>query len=111
MNNNRRRQIRVVTKELSVRIISRLSELRPKLEGLKADIEDQMTEVESIRMDEEFAYENTPENLQGSQRYLDSEEAIENMSDAIDSLSDAIDSLNDAIDAVNDASISLSEIS
>lgn len=46
--------------------------------------------LESVLSDEEFAFDNMPENLQGSQRGMDSEEAIEILDEVIDQLSEII---------------------
>lgn len=56
------------------------------LESIKSDIED-------ILSDEEFAFDNMPENLQGSLRGEESETAIDLLSSAIDDLENAINSL------------------
>lgn len=50
-------------------------------------------DLEGVRDREESALENTPENLQGSQRYEDTEEALERIDDAVSSVQDAIENL------------------
>lgn len=55
------------------------------------------SDLEKIRIDEQDAYDNMPENLQGSDRGQESEEAIDNLGDAICSIEDAIDSLYEVV--------------
>lgn len=50
---------------------------------------DQVLDIlESVLFDEEDAYDNIPENLQGSWRAMESEDAIDALNDAIDLLTD-----------------------
>lgn len=53
-----------------------------KLDGIK-------NTVESILAEESDSMNNTPESLQGTDRYLDSEEAVDNMENAIEHLESA----------------------
>lgn len=75
MNNKRRTEIRAISKEL---------------DSLKS-------RLEKILMDEEFSFDNMPENLQYSMRGEESQEAIENMTSSVDSLEEAINNLSSAI--------------
>ena len=61
--------------------------------------------LEDIKWDEEDYFDNMPENLQGSMRGVESEDAIDNMDQALDVLNEAIESENDdeLIDAVGTA--------
>lgn len=52
--------------------------------------------IESIRSDEEEYMNNMPENLQGSSRYSDAEDACNCLEDAISDIESAIDNLNSA---------------
>ena len=52
--------------------------------------------IESIRSDEEEYMDNMPENLQGSRRYSDAEDACNCLEDAISDIESAIDNLNSA---------------
>ena len=54
-----------------------------------------LEKLEGVHGEEEEVFENMPENLQYSERGMNSEEAIELMDNAIDSLKEAIDCLND----------------
>lgn len=73
MNNERRKRIRD--------IINRLEEIKSSLEDVLSD--------------EEWAFDNMPENLQGSTRGETMEETIDDMNDALDSIGEAIDTLGD----------------
>ena len=75
MNNERRKQLR---------------ELIKKVEILKG-------ELERIESDEEFAYDNMPENLQSTLSGTNSEEAIEKMNEAIEYIDDAIGCIEEII--------------
>ena len=75
MNNERRKQLR---------------ELIKKVEILKGDLE-------RIESDEEFAYDNMPENLQSTLNGTNSEEAIEKMNEAIEYIDDAIGCIEEII--------------
>lgn len=58
-------------------------------------IEELKTQLESVRDDEQDAFDNMPESLQESERGETMQEAIDNMEYAIDNLDDAIDNLNE----------------
>lgn len=75
MNKNRRKQLEDLCKKLE--------ELNDKLDG--------------ILCDEQDYFDNMPENLQGSMRGSDSEEAISLMEEAIGSIEAAIDAINEII--------------
>lgn len=75
MNANRRKAID--------KIVSRLEELQ--------------ADLASVCGEEQEAYDNTPESLQESDRYAESEEAISAMEDADGSIQEAIDYLSDLI--------------
>jgi len=49
--------------------------------------------LNSICDEEQDAYDNMPENLQGSMRASDMEDAISEMSDALDAIDDVCDTL------------------
>ena len=93
MNKARRGQLRTLSAKLS-RIVS---------------IDDQETLdecisiLEDIKWDEEDYFYNMPENLQGSMRGCESEEAIDNMDQALDALNEAIETEDEEefADAVN----------
>ena len=71
MNNERRTRIRKII---------------DKIENLKSDLQDVLSE-------EEFAFDNMPENLQYSERGEVSQEAIDYMNEAVDGLDEVIEQL------------------
>lgn len=74
MNNQRRKEID--------KLISSIDALKNMAEGL-------LSEEEDYR-------DNIPENLQGSQRYDDADEACDHLDDAIACIEDAINALEEA---------------
>lgn len=80
MNKERRREISEVIKTIT---------------NVKDTLNQAMKDLQIILDDEEFAFDNMPENLQGSLRGMDSEDAIDTMTDAIESLTEIIDNLDD----------------
>jgi type I restriction-modification system DNA methylase subunit len=60
-------------------------------------------ELESICSDEQEYFDNMPENLQGSMRGMDAEEAI-------DKMNEAIECIERAIEAAGEAAICIDEI-
>ena len=60
----------------------------------KKKAEELKEELESILYDEQDYFDNMPENLQGSMKGMDSEEAINQLEDAISTLEEAIDSVD-----------------
>ena len=73
MNNKRRKEIS--------KIVSTLE-----------DVRDRLNEVVD---EEQSAFDNMPESIQGSDRGCDSEEAIGYLSDALDSVQSALEYLNE----------------
>ena len=72
---------------------TRRQQLRKWLE----DMEEIKSELEAICSDEQDYFDNMPENLQGSQRGSDSEDAIDQMNDAVSSIEDAISIIEEII--------------
>ena len=75
MNNSRRQQLR--------NWIEKIDEIKE--------------ELQSILSDEEMYFDMMPENLQGSQNGMNSEEAIDNMNDAIICIDEAIETIKEII--------------
>lgn len=67
----------------------RLDEIAEKLDALKTDIE-------LIQDEEQEAFDNLPESLQGGEKGDKMQECIDNLGYAADNLQDAIDNINDA---------------
>lgn len=66
---------------------------RQQLRKWLEDMENIKSELETICSDEEDYFDNMPENLQGSQRGMDAEEAIDQMNEAVSSIEDAISAI------------------
>lgn len=69
-------------------------ERRKELKTAAIRLEIIKDEIERIKGDEEYYYDNIPENLQNSLRADESEEIIDGLEELLDSLNDIIDSLN-----------------
>lgn len=96
---------------------SRRRELLDVVKGLNAisdkdDLNTLINTLDNLKYDEESYYDNIPENLQYSQRAIDSEAAIDKLEDALDLLNEAYneeefnknnDLINQAIDKINNA--------
>lgn len=95
MNKFRRGQLRALSAKLA-RIESTVD---------KAALDECINILEDIKWDEEEYFDNMPENLQGSMRGCESEDAIDNMDQALDSLNEAIEteSEDEFSDAVSTA--------
>ena len=70
---------------------------RQQLKKWLEDMENIKSELETICSEEQDYFDNMPENLQGSQRGCDSEEAIEQMEEAVSSIEDAISTIEEII--------------
>lgn len=88
---------------------TRLAKLQKELTLLtttfnKEKFENYKVVLESIRDDEEWAFENMPEGLQCSARGMASEEAIECMNDALECMEeiDSVDNQNDFVDMLEE---------
>lgn len=55
------------------------------------------SDLKELCQDEQMSYDNIPENLQETQRALDSEEAIDNLDSAIDALEEALEYLDEIV--------------
>lgn len=69
---------------------------RKQLEQLQATIEEAKELLETLQSAEEEYRDNTPENLQGSERYEQADTAVDNMSSAVDALDEAISYIESA---------------
>ena len=95
MNKVRRGQLRNLSAKLS------------RIESIddKAVLDECISILEDIKWDEEYYFDNMPENLQGSMRGCESEDAIDNMDQALDTLSEAMETEieEEFLDAVSTA--------
>lgn len=72
-------------------------ERRTQIKKLTNELEDVKTKLKYILRKEEGILDNTPENLQGTDRYSESENEIDVLDDVIGDLESAIESLNEII--------------
>lgn len=72
-------------------------ERRTQIKKLTNELEDVKTKLKYILRKEEGILDNTPENLQGTDQYSESENAIDVLDDVVDGLESAIESLNEII--------------
>lgn len=70
---------------------------RAELKSIITLIEDAKDRLETVLSEEEESKDGTPESLQYTERYEQSEAACERLTEAVDSLDDAIDAVNQAI--------------
>lgn len=71
-----------------------------KAEEWAAQGEALKSELENIGYDEQDYFDNMPENLQGSQRGMDAEEAIDAINEAIESMGNAIEAAEEAASCI-----------
>lgn len=69
---------------------------RKQIEGIVSTLMDLQSEIESLRDEEQEIVDNTPENLQGTERFEIAEAAAENLDSACSSMDELIDYLNEA---------------
>lgn len=67
---------------------------RKQIEKTIEKIVNSISELETIKDDEQDVYDNIPENLQATDRAMESEDAINTLEEAIDNLSEIVESLN-----------------
>ena len=87
MNKNRRKE---------------LMEWVKKAEEWAVQGEELKDELENICSEEQDYFDNMPENLQGSMRGMDSEEAIDKMNEAIESMDNAIEAAGEAASCIDE---------
>ena len=71
---------------------------RKALQEIFDKLSDLREEIESIKEEEDESRENMPENLQGSERYEQSETASYNMGEAAEYISSACDSIESILE-------------
>lgn len=71
---------------------------RKALQDIHDKLTDLSAELEALKDEEDEYRENMPENLQGSERYEQSETASYNIDDAIQNITTACDSIESAMD-------------
>lgn len=67
---------------------------RKEISKIVATLEDAMERLSEVVDEEQSAFDNMPESIQGSDRGCNSEEAIGYLSDALDSVQSALEYLD-----------------
>ena len=76
-----------------------MNKLRRKtLQRIFDQLTDLREEIEAVKDEEDESRENMPENLQGSERYEQSETASSNMDEAMEYISSACDCLESVLE-------------
>lgn len=68
---------------------------RMEIKNIIAELESIKTKLDNVLSEEQYAFDNMPENLQYSMRGEESQEAIDYMSEAVSNIEEAIDQLED----------------
>jgi hypothetical protein len=71
---------------------------RKALRDIQSKIANVKDVLEEIMMEEEEYRDNIPENLQGSERYTNADEACEFLCEAVSRLEEAVESIETAIE-------------
>lgn len=66
---------------------------RMEIKNIIAELENIKTKLDNVFSEEQYAFDNMPENLQYSMRGEESQEAIDYMSEAVSNIEEAIDQL------------------
>lgn len=70
---------------------------RKALQKIYAAIEEVKSDLENIYDVEQEAFENIPENLEGSERYEAAENAVDNLDNAFSGLDEVLEYLEEAM--------------
>ena len=69
---------------------------RKEIKAIRDKLGELLSRLETLRDDEQAAFDAIPENLAGSQRYEAAEEAVTNLDDACENLDSVLEQLDDA---------------
>ncbi len=75
----------------------KVRQLKTQIDLIKTDLKKASSELSSILNEEQDAFDNMPEGLQGSYRGMCSEDAIDSMEEANEKLDEVIELLNDIV--------------
>ena len=75
----------------------KIRQLKTQIDLIKTDLKKVSGELSSILNEEQNAFDNMPEGLQGSYRGMCSEDAIDNMEEANEKLDEVIELLGDIV--------------
>ena len=67
---------------------------RKEISSISSILEDVKSRLSTVIDEEQEAFDNMPESIQGSDRGCESEEALDSMNDALDSIESAIEYLD-----------------
>jgi hypothetical protein len=70
---------------------------RKEIKSIRDKLGELLSRLETLRDDEQAAFDAIPENLAGSQRYEAAEEATTNLDDACDNLETVLEHLDEAV--------------
>ena len=68
---------------------------RQELARICVRLEDALSDLEAVQAEEENSRDNTPESLQGTDRYAESDAACDNLVEAVSELETAIGLINE----------------
>lgn len=75
----------------------KIGKLKASIQSAQIELKQLSSELSSILNEEQDAFDNMPEGLQGSYRGMCSEDAIDNMEEASEKLDEAVELLNDIV--------------
>lgn len=75
----------------------RINELKTQIDFVNSTLKEVNKKLSSILNEEQDAFDNMPEGLQGSYRGMCSEDAIDSMEEASEKIDEAIELLNDIV--------------
>ena len=75
----------------------KIGKLKIRFQSIQAELKQLSSELSSILNEEQDAFDNMPEGLQGSYRGMCSEDAIDNMEESSEKLDEVIESLSDVV--------------
>lgn len=73
------------------------NERRGRLREIKTKLDDLYEQIESVKDDEEYAFDNMPENLQYSMRGEESQDAVDALDEALEKLEEVTDLLEGVV--------------
>lgn len=80
-----------------------LSRIITAIEELKPQLKDQQSDLEELNDDEQSAFSNILESLEGSECYERAEAAASALEEALEALQEAIDQLDTCVESINEA--------
>ncbi len=80
-----------------------LAKIIEAIEELKSQLEDQMSDLETLRDEETDYYDNMPEGIQASERGERAECSMEALTEACDTLYDLVSQLEDVTSSIQEA--------